>query len=98
MDSFKGKQTNKSKKCANRSSNILEIIHTDICCPNMDVQDQKFFISFSDDYSRFMYIYFLYNKNEVLYVFKAFKSEVENQCEKELKIVRSDRGGEYHAR
>ena len=32
VDCIKEKQTNKSKKNANRSSNILEIIHTDICC------------------------------------------------------------------
>ena len=37
MDCVKGKQTNKSKKNANRSSKILEIIHTDICCPDMDM-------------------------------------------------------------
>ena len=36
VDCIKGKQTNKSKKCANRSSDILDIIHTDICSPDMD--------------------------------------------------------------
>ena len=36
VDCIKGKQTNKSKKGANRSSDILEIIHTDICSPDMD--------------------------------------------------------------
>jgi hypothetical protein len=36
VDCIKGKQTNISKKGANRSSSILEIIHTDICCPDMD--------------------------------------------------------------
>ena len=41
VDCIKGKQTNKSKKGANRSSDILEIIHTDICCPNMDAHGQK---------------------------------------------------------
>ena len=35
-DCIKGKQTNISKKVANRNSSILEIIHIDICCPNMD--------------------------------------------------------------
>jgi len=28
--------------------------------------------------------------------FKVFKAEVENQCGKQIKIVRSDRGGEYY--
>ena len=70
-DCIKRKQTNKSKKGSNRSSNILEIIHTDICCANMDAQGQKYFICFIDDYSRFMYIYLLHNKSEALDAFKS---------------------------
>ena len=56
VDCIKGKQTNKSKKNANRSSNILEIIHTDICCPDMDMHGKKYFITFIDDYSQYMYV------------------------------------------
>ncbi|KAL5809191.1 hypothetical protein ACOSQ3_029882 [Xanthoceras sorbifolium] len=66
VDCIKGKQTNKSKKGANRSSDILEIIHTDVCCPDMDSYGQKYFISFIDDYLRYMYLYLLHNKNEAL--------------------------------
>ncbi|CAJ2671288.1 unnamed protein product [Trifolium pratense] len=98
VDCIKGKQTNISKKGANRSSSILEIIHTDICCPDMDAYGQKYFITFIDDYSRYMNIYLLHNKNEALDAFKAFKAEVENQCGKQIKVVRSDRGGEYYGR
>ena len=38
----------------------------------------------------------LHNKNEALDVFKVFKAEVENQCGKQIKIVRSDRDEEYY--
>ena len=38
VDCIKGKQTNMSKKGANKSSNILEIIHANICCPDMDAR------------------------------------------------------------
>ena len=55
LDCIKGKQTNKSKKGATRSKHLLEIIHTYICCPNMDWSDSKYFITFIDDYSRYMY-------------------------------------------
>src|SRR2546430_2333911 len=54
---IKGKQINKSKKGAKRSSDILEIIHADICSPSMDLYGQKYFITFIDDYSRYMYLY-----------------------------------------
>ncbi|KAL4376717.1 hypothetical protein GQ457_02G017480 [Hibiscus cannabinus] len=98
VDCIKGKQTNKSKKGSKRSSTILEIIHSDICCPDMDVQGQKYFITFIDDYSRYMYLYMLYHKSEALEAFKVFKAEVEKQCGKQIKIVRTDRGGEYYGR
>ena len=45
-----------------------------------------------------MYVYLLHNKYEALDVFKVFKVEVENQCGKQIQIVRSDRGGEYYGR
>ncbi|RVX20257.1 Retrovirus-related Pol polyprotein from transposon TNT 1-94 [Vitis vinifera] len=98
VDCIKGKQTNKSKRGATRSSTILEIIHTDICSLDMDSHGQKYFISFIDDFSRYMYLYILHNKNEALDVFKVFKAEVEKQYGKQIKIVRSDRGGEYYGR
>jgi len=90
VNCIKGKQSNKFKKGAQRSSNLLEIIHTDICCPDMDASSLKYFITFIDDYSRYMYLYLLHSKDEALDVFKVFKAEVEKQCEKQIKIVRSD--------
>jgi len=96
VDIIKGKQTNKSKKGVTRSSDILEIIHTDIYRPDLYSHSHKYFISFIDDYSRYMYLYMLHNKNEALDAFKIFKAEVEKQCGKQIKILRSDRGREYY--
>ena len=45
-----------------------------------------------------MYLYLLRSKEETLDAFKFFKAEVENQCGKHIKIVRSDRGGEYYGK
>ncbi|KAH9668656.1 Integrase catalytic domain-containing protein [Citrus sinensis] len=100
VDYIKGKQTNKTKKGARRGSNILEIVHTDICGPFSKVclNGQRYFISFIDDYSRYMYLYLLYDKGEALDAFKVYKAEVEKQLGKPIKIVRSDRGGEYYGR
>ena len=98
VNCIKGKQTNKSKKGAKRSTNLLEIIHTDICCPDMDANSPKYFITFIDDYSRYMYLYLLHSTDEAVDAFKVFKAEVENQCRKHIKIVRSDRGGEYYGK
>ena len=35
------------------------------------------------------------NKSETFEKFKEFQSEVENQCGKKIKALRSDRGGKY---
>jgi demethoxyubiquinone hydroxylase (CLK1/Coq7/Cat5 family) len=40
----------------------------------------------------------LYNKNKEFDAFKIFKTEVEKQCEKQIKIMRLDRSGEYYGR
>ena len=45
-----------------------------------------------------MYLYLLEHKSEALDTFQVFKAEVEKQCGKQIKIVRSDRGGEYYGR
>ena len=95
---IKGKQTNKSKKGAKRSTNLLEIMHTNICCPDMDANGLKYFIAFMDNYSRYMYLYLLRSKDEDLDSFKVFKAEVENQCGKHIKTVILDNGGEYYGK
>jgi transposase InsO family protein len=40
-------------------------------------------------------LFLLKTKDEALEYFKTYKAEVENQLEKKIKHVRSDRGGEY---
>ena len=42
--------------------------------------------------------YMLRSKGEVMEACKVFKAEVEKQCDKQIKIVRSDGGGEYYGR
>jgi hypothetical protein len=54
------------------------------------------FITFTDDYSRYGYIYLIKERSEALDKFKIFKAEVKNQYDIKIKIVRSDRVGEYY--
>ena len=53
------------------------------------------FQTFTDDLSRYGYIYLMKHKSETFEKFKEFQSEVENQRDKKIKFLRSDRGGEY---
>ncbi|KAJ9561618.1 hypothetical protein OSB04_006778 [Centaurea solstitialis] len=80
VNCIKGKMTNKNKKGANRSSSLLEIIHTDICGPfPSGLGGYKSFTTFIDDYSRYTYLYLINEKSDSLDMFKTFKVEVENQ-------------------
>ena len=55
----------------------------------------EYFITFTDDYSRYGYVYLMRWKSEASEKFKEFRAEVENQLSKHIKAIRSNRGGEY---
>ena len=76
---------------------MLELVHTDVCGP-MSTQAKggyEYFITFTDDLSRYGYVYLMRRKSETFEKFKEFRVEVENQLGKRIKAIRSDRGGEY---
>ncbi|KAJ9535962.1 hypothetical protein OSB04_un000872 [Centaurea solstitialis] len=56
---------------------------------------ERYFVTFTDDFSRYGFIYLMKNKSDTFEVFKGFKNEVENQLGKKIKMLRSNRGGEY---
>ncbi|GJY78386.1 retrotransposon protein, putative, ty1-copia subclass [Tanacetum coccineum] len=80
-----------------RAKDLLGLIHTDVCGPFRIVSRQgaNYFVTFTDDFSRYGYVYLLKHKHEVFETFKVFQKEVENQLGKTIKSLRSDRGGEY---
>jgi hypothetical protein len=51
------------------------------------------FITFTDDYSQFGYIYPIKERIETLDKFKIFKAKVKKQHNLKIKLVSSDRGG-----
>ena len=76
---------------------MLELVHKDECGP-MSTQARggyEYFITFTDDYSRYGYVYLMRRKFEAFEKFKKFRVEVENQLGKHIKAIQSDRGGEY---
>ncbi|GJY82754.1 RNA-directed DNA polymerase, eukaryota, partial [Tanacetum coccineum] len=78
-------------------NDLLGLIHTDVCGPLRHVSRKgaSYFLTFTDDFSRYGYVYLLKHKHEVFKTFKVFKAEVELQLGKKIKALRSDRGGEY---
>ena len=79
------------------AGDLLGLIHSDVCGPMSSLAriGYSYFITFTDDYSRFGYVYLMKHKSESFERFMDFKNEVQNQLGKSIKALRSDRGGEY---
>ena len=80
-----------------RAHELLELVHTDICGP-ISTQAKggyEYFVTFTNDYLKYGYVYLMRWKFEAFEKFKEFRAEVENQLGKQIKAIRSDCGGEY---
>lgn len=91
------KLTRSSFKSVERKTEPLDMIHTDICdLKSLPTKGgNKYFITFIDDCTKYCYVYLLKSKDEAIDKFVLYKTEVENQLGRKIKVVRSDRGGEY---
>ena len=80
-----------------RSAKILELVHSDTCdFKSFTSRDgMKYFLSFIDDYSRYAFVYLLKSKDETFVKFTDFKVRAKRQTGRNLKRLRSYRGGEY---
>ena len=95
---LEGKMTKRPFKAKGyRATKPLELVHTDVCGPiNIPARGgYEYFVTFTDDYSRFGYIYLMRQKSETFTKFREYKAETEKQLELQIKELRSDRGGEY---
>ena len=54
-----------------------------------------YFVSFTDDFSRYTWLYFLSTKSHTFHSFQLFKVKVEKLLGKQILAVRSDQGGEF---
>lgn len=80
-----------------RASEVLEIVHADVCGPRetKSIGSARYYLLFVDDYSRMSFIYFMKEKSEVFKFFREFKSLVEKQKQTYIKVLRTDNGGEF---
>jgi hypothetical protein len=80
-----------------RSDELLGLIHSDVCDP-MSISARggySYFVTFTDDYTRYGQVFLIKHKSEVFEKFKEYKNFAEKQTGKSIKQLRSDRGGEY---
>lgn len=93
-----GKQTRLPFELSdNKTSHVLELIHSDLIGPmeTRSIGGARYILTFVDDFSRKIFVFFLKEKSQVFGTFVNFKTFVENQTEKSIKILRTDNGLEY---
>ena len=99
-----GCQYGKAKQLSfNKSNQVtskpLELVHSDVLGPitQPSMQGLKYMVTFIDDYSRFVWLYFMKEKSEVFSKFKEFEIDAELMTGCKVQCLRSDNGGEYLA-
>ena len=75
----------------------LELVHYDILGPirTPSLGGKIYFLLFVDDYTRMMWLYILDKKSEVFSIFLKFQTLVERQSGRQIKTIRTNRGGEF---
>jgi transposase InsO family protein len=93
----KHQRTSFPKDGATRASQLLEIVHTDVCGPMKTTLHggARYFLTFIDDFSRKTHVYLLKAKGEAFEKFKQYKALAENEIGHKIKVLRSDNGGEF---
>ncbi|WVZ95434.1 LOW QUALITY PROTEIN: hypothetical protein U9M48_041200 [Paspalum notatum var. saurae] len=81
-------------KSSSVSSRPLELIFSDGPAPDSTGR-YKYYVSFIDDFSKFVWIYLLKNKSEVFQKFHDFQNMVERMFDRKIISMQTDWGGEY---
>ncbi|GJW05325.1 zinc finger, CCHC-type containing protein [Tanacetum coccineum] len=85
------------KKAKAISTSPLDLVYGDLCGPISPPtpSGKKHIFLLADDYSRYMWVYFLSTKDQAFDTFKEYNKTIENELRTTLKMLRTDRGGEF---
>ena len=72
-----------------RGEDVLDLVHTDVCGPfRSPTRDGRhYYVTFTDDFSRYGYIYLIRQKSDTFEKFKEYRNEVENRLGKKIKVL-----------
>lgn len=96
-----GCEKGKSKRDAfppsdKRALHVLDLIHMDLVeYPVNSIDNFKYTLTTLDDHSSFGVMWYIKLKSQALSCFRQFVAWAENQTERKVKAIRSDRGGEF---
>ena len=73
------------------------MVHSDVCgaMHTESIGGAKYFVTFTDDYTRCCAVYFMKHKSEVFEKFKEFEAVTTNDARETIGTLRTDNGGEY---
>jgi transposase InsO family protein len=80
-----------------RAEHALDLVHGDLCGPVSPPtpSGNKYFLLLIDEMSRYMWLHLLSSKDQVVAAIRNFQSAVEVESGRKLKVLRTDRGGEF---
>lgn len=92
-----GKQTrNPFPTSVTKTTEPLQLVHMDVCGPMEEsLGGSRYLATLLDDYSGLSCVIPIKSKDEVADVVPKIMNVLENQAGRKVKIVRTDRGGEY---
>ncbi|GJX24266.1 putative ribonuclease H-like domain-containing protein [Tanacetum coccineum] len=95
----KGKQhkTSYKTKLVNSISKPLHMLHMDLFGPTnvKSLMKKSYCLVVTDDFSRFSWVFFFATKDETSGILKTFITEIENQLDHKVKVIRCDNRTEF---
>ncbi|UYV80412.1 hypothetical protein LAZ67_19000134, partial [Cordylochernes scorpioides] len=75
-----------------KTKNLLELVHSDLCGPFPvdSFAGPRYFLTFTDDFSRRVIVYFLKHKDQVIEYFDIFRARAERETGHKIKRLRTD--------
>ncbi|WVZ57966.1 LOW QUALITY PROTEIN: hypothetical protein U9M48_008290 [Paspalum notatum var. saurae] len=85
------------KKAKFRAQDPLELVHGDLCGPIRPATHggRRYFLLLVDDHNRYMWLRLLTTKDQAAEAIKEIKARAEAETGKKLRLLRTDRGGEF---
>jgi hypothetical protein len=80
------------RSSSSHAEGLLDLVHSDVCGPveMPSIGGSRYFVTFVDDASHKVFLYFVKSKSEVKEVYERFKAKAERQTGRKLKMLRTD--------
>ncbi|KAE8676041.1 hypothetical protein F3Y22_tig00111634pilonHSYRG00007 [Hibiscus syriacus] len=77
----------------------LELVHSDVFGPvkQQSISGMRYMVTFIDDFSRYVWVFFMKEKSDTFSKFKEFRDSAEGEVGKNICCLRTDNGGEYRS-